>query len=369
MRAKKVLINAMHLRGNFSGVHRYTEHLLRHMENSDLQIDSLQPIDRTTTSNLFPKTLPRLNRVWYEQIRMNRDFRSGEYGLYHATNYILPLFWQGPSVLTVHDTIALDFPELCKDETALYYGLMLRHSIEKSNRVLAVSEQVRQDIMRHAHIPKERIMVTQLGVDPAFKRRPFQEDLARVRKKYDLPTSYFLFVGNLEPKKNLSRLIEAFHHLLPQLDESFQLVMAGQKGWKYMDIFKTIERLKIQSRVRLLDYVPQKDLPALYHQASVFAFPSLYEGFGLPAIEAMACGTPVLISDRGALPEVTGGFARQVNPLDVHEISIGLFEQLTQSKQERLIDAQEWVKQYQWAKTAEKTLTVYNEVLENAVFA
>lgn len=360
MTAKKVLLNAMHLSGNFSGVHRYTEKLIRHLRNSKYHIEPIQPLNGAATSRL-----PRIKRVWYEQTKLDKDFKSGNYDLYHATNYVLPLFWKAPSVLTVHDTITLDYPELCKNDTAIYYGLLLKKSIRKAKKVLAVSEQVKQDIIRHTNISENRVKVSYLGTDPDLQHRPKEEELKRVREKYNLPERYFLFVGNLEPKKNLSRLVEAFHLLLPELHEKDQLIIVGQRGWKYQSIYKTIERLKIQSRVKLLGYVPQADLAALYKLASVFAFPSLYEGFGLPAIEAMACGIPTLVSNRGSLPEITGGFARQVNPLDVSDISMGLFEQLTQSNQERIRSAHQWARKYNWENTASTTVEAYEEVLKN----
>ncbi len=365
---KKILLNALHLSGNFSGVHRYTENLIQHLITVNLQIDPIKPGKFANSGNCDPgkkQSFHRLRRVWYEQTQMNRDFRLGKYDLYHATNYILPFYWQAPSILTVHDTISLDYPDLCKNETAIYYGLLLKRSIRNARKVLVVSKKVKQDVIRHTGVEEEKVKVTYLGIDPNIFLPTKVEKSDGIRKQYNLPEKYCLFVGNLEPKKNLSRLIEAFHQVLPNLDENYSLVIVGQPGWKYQSIFETIERLKIQSHVMLLGYVAQKDLSALYQQASVFVFPSLYEGFGLPVIEAMACGTPVLVSNRGSLPEITGGYARQVDPLDIHSISKGLFDLLKTPDQKNIHAAQHWVKQFNWGKTASETLTTYEEVLNS----
>lgn len=361
MPANKVLVNAMHLRGNYSGVHHYADHLISHLGNSGLKIDLAKPKERTAING---KYLPRIKRVWHEQFALRRNYRVGNYDLLHATNYVLPIFWRVPSVLTVHDTIALDFPKLCKNETVVYYGLLLKKSIKAARKVLVVSNQVKQDIIRHTGISPNNIKITYLGVDKSFSKVS-GGDLKRVKKQYELPDKFFLFVGNLEPKKNLKRLIEAFHNVLPHISEGHTLVIAGEKGWKYQPIFDTINQLKIQSNVKLLGYVPQNDLPALYQLASAFVFPSLYEGFGLPVAEAMSCGTPVLISNRGSLPEITGGYARQVDPMSVESISKGLFDLMNESNELQIKAARERAKFFTWEKTASNTLATYEEILNS----
>jgi glycosyltransferase involved in cell wall biosynthesis len=241
----------------------------------------------------------------------------------------------------------------------LYADIMAR-----ADRIIADSAYTKADILRFYSIPEERIDVVPLGVDvPA--RSIGGEEVRAVRARYGIPTPYLLHVGRIETKKNLRRSLEAFAEVRKQSAEVVQFVLAGTPGPGAEEVFRTIERFNLSEAVHLAGYVSQEDLPALYSGALAFLFPSLYEGFGMPVLEAMACGTPVLTSNVTSLPEVAGDAALLVDPLDVDSIVRGMLRLL---EEPRLRDAYvrkglERVKEFTWERTARETLAVYRKTL------
>jgi len=374
----KILINALLLNSRFSGVQFSTENLLLSLAKIDSPLQELEVLlpadypgqfkDRQyvrSHKTLFPAAR-RLKRIFYEHFRLPGLLRKEKAQLYHATGYILPWFLKTPNVLTVHDLIALDYPQYCKNENALYFRLCLPRSIKRADRIIAVSYTVKEDILRRFKIDPEKIDVVYHGVDASFKKIVAGQILERVRNKYHIPQQYILFVGNLEPKKNLVRLIDAFLLLKKKNAIPHKLLIVGQDGWKSEAIHKRLERSGDTSDIVFTGYVDNEDLPAIYSMAALFAFPSLYEGFGLPVLEAMACGTPVLISDRGALPEIAGNIFPQVDPTSVPDIAAGMLKCLTDEvlRARNIRYGLERVKTFTWENTAWQTLEVYNSLTQ-----
>ncbi len=360
MKMYKILINGLQLSDQNTGVQYYTRNLYleflkqydRHYNFHLLQVSSS---DFQTQKN------NRYRRILFENFSLPVNFRRHNFDLYHSPSYVLPYFANIPSVLTIHDLLTLDCPELCQNGSVLYFKFLLPLSVKKANKIIAVSNTVKKDILRHFNIPENKIEVIYHGVSPVFKK----SSDTTVLKKYHLPEKYILFVGNIEPKKNLERLIRAFDLLKKNTALPHKLVIAGKKGWKYKPVFDSIAGLKIAKEVIFTGYVPESDLPAVYSMADLFTFPSLYEGFGIPPLEAMACEIPVLISSQGALPEITGGRCLQVNPFDVHEIAGGINRLLTDDhlRKKSVTAGKEWVKQFTWEKAAEETLRIYEQVI------
>jgi glycosyltransferase involved in cell wall biosynthesis len=274
---------------------------------------------------------------------------------------VLPYFWNAPSVLTVHDLIALNSPEYCSRQNALYYKKFLPQSILKAKRIIAVSSTVKRDILEKYDIDPEKIEVVYHGVDPRFKKVEDPHILSNIRKQYRLPDKFILFVGNLEPKKNLERLIEAYGKLKSDSALDHKLVIAGHAAWKFNTIFKKVEALKLSSSVIFLGYVDEGDLPSIYSLTDLFVFPSLYEGFGLPVLEAMACETPVVCSKKGALPEVTGNLAAQVDPYSIADMAEKMYHQLNSKDPNKVKKSREWASGFTWEKTAKATIDVYEK--------
>ncbi len=357
----KILINGLQLDSKNTGVQYYAQNLYQEMCKSIPNTFNihLHCIPHKGTPNLIGK---RYGRVFYENTRLPTYLSKNNYTLFHSPNYVLPYFITTPSVLTVHDVLAIERPRLCQDSSVVYHKLLMGRSIRKAAKIIAVSNTVKQDILRHFNVPEAKIQVIYNGVSAIFKKT--LDPL--LLRKYSLPENYVLFTGNIEPKKNLERLIRAFHILKKDTSIPHKLVITGKKGWKYNGVFKTVEELVCGNEIIFTGYVPESDLPALFSMASLFAFPSLYEGFGIPPLEAMACEVPVLVSNKGALPEVTGGKCLQVNPYNVEDIAMGMYKLLTnhQLRERTILEGKGWANQFTWKEAASKTIKLFERVLD-----
>lgn len=307
----------------------------------------------------------RFLRVAWEQFGIPRYLkRIASKAVYHSPAYILPLHCPPASIVTVHDLIALQQPELCQNSTRKYFHRLLPGSVRKSDTIVAISHKVKQDLLDQFGIDSDKVKVIHNGVKPAFFQPQPPESAQGLRQKYGLPERFILFVGVLEPKKNLPRLLRSFCYLKERGRLRHKLVIAGQKGWKYDAIFKAIEKHKLGSHVHLTGFFPEADLPGLYALADLFVFPSLYEGFGMPVLEAMAAGTPVVCSNRGALPEVSGGAAVMVDPCDESALAAAIEQTLSDEDLRENLGAKglERARQFSWARTAQQLLETYRSV-------
>ena len=266
--------------------------------------------------------------------------------------HVLPLIHPLPSVVTVHDLGYRHFPEAHPLMQRLYLDWSTRFSARAATHVIADSEATKSDLMRFYNIPAEKITVIYPGRDESLQ----PVDPAPVRAKYNLPEEYILHVGTLQPRKNLLRLIEAF--ILHPSREAFILVLAGRPGWLSAPILAKVR--EHAPLVRLLDYVPDEDLAGLYSGARVFVFPSLYEGFGFPLLEAMACGTPVICSNTSSLPELAGDAALLVNPTDTDALASTINRVLSEPNLRAMLVEKgfEQVKKFSWEKAARETMGV-----------
>jgi len=258
-------------------------------------------------------------------------------------------------VLSVLDLTHLYFPQTMANYNLLIHNLFFLSSLKNSNHIITISNFIKKDLIEHFHIPSEKITTVYLGVDDKFHMIEKEEVLSALNQ-FSITRPYILSVGTIEPKKNYIRLLQAYKALKTDLD----LVIVGQKGWKANDIFKTIDKLGLKERVKILGYVQIDDLPYLYNGAEVFVFPSLYEGFGLPLIEAMACGVPVICSNTSSLDEIGGDAALKFNPESIDEL-VSQIENLinNQTLKETLRNkGRERAKQFTWDKTAQQTLAV-----------
>lgn len=309
----------------------------------------------------------RLYRILWENFFMPFVLKSRGIDLYHSPGYVLPLFSFVPSVVTVYDIIALRFPQWCKKSNVIYYKRFLPYAVRRAKRVIAISGTIKEELIRYLRVPGEKVSVIYPGIDSSFRPIEDTEILSRVRSRYNLPKRFILFVGNLEPKKNLKGLLGAFCKVKTCRDVEHKLVITGKKGWKYTDVFKAVEDNGLTDDVIFTGYCRQEDLPALYSMANLFVFPSLYEGFGIPPLEAMACSTPVLASDRGALPETTGGSALLVNPENIDDMARGMISLLFDEDMRRsyVLKGKKWAEQFTWERTAKETLKVYEEVISS----
>jgi len=304
----------------------------------------------------------RLARILWEQLCLPGVARRAGVELLHAPGYVMPLRWRGPCVLTVHDLLTLTHPQWCKRGNVQHFRLVLPSSLRRAGRIVVTSKTVAREVRAQPGVASEKVRVIPLGVAENFVPAPPQEQ-ERVRQRYGLALPYLLTVGNLEPKKNLAGTLEIFARLVERVPH--QLIIAGGRGWGDPRPWRhTLEEL-LPDRVKLLGYVPRQDLPALYSGAELYLQLSWYEGFGLCPLEAMACGTAAVVSNRGALPEVAGPGARIVDPADqVH--SAEAIERLLRDEAIRRQQAQvgqEYVAKFTWQKHARQLVELYQEVL------
>ncbi|MCU0498846.1 MAG: glycosyltransferase family 4 protein [Anaerolineae bacterium] len=317
---------------------------------------------KETLSPVFP----RLNCLTpchhrYERTLLGLELSPHRFDLLHSPDFIPPRWGARRYVITVHDLAFLLFENLQTAASLRYYRDQLASSLAQASQVITVSHATKADLLRLFDVPENRITVIWNGVHPRFQPLDPVTIESHLSAYPQLPREYLLFVGTIEPRKNLPTLLKAYH----QLRDAPKLVLAGQKGWLSEETFQTIADLELQDAVILLSEIASEHLPALYNRALIHLFPSIYEGFGLPVLEAMACGTPTISSDRGSLPEVIGSAGLMVDPENVDAIADAIQQLLTdRALADRLrADGLVWVKQFTWEQCARQTLGVYATAL------
>lgn len=283
--------------------------------------------------------------------------------LYHATEHLLMPLRHVPTVLTVHDLIFKLFPRYHKRLNYWFLNAAMPLFVQRADAVIAISQATRRDLIAHYGTPPEKITVVYEAAAPCF-RPPAAEAVTAVRARYGLPERFLLTVGTIEPRKNLVRLLEALVRLRRD-DPELHLVVVGSRGWLYEGFFRRRAELELEKAVHLPGYVPDADLPAFYGAATVVVMPSLYEGFGLPVLEAMACGAPVVSSHAASLPEIGGAAARYFDPTDVEEMTAVLAQVLADAelRAEMRAAGLEQAARFSWERAARETMAVYERVL------
>jgi len=277
--------------------------------------------------------------------------------------YIAPPFGRTPVVNTVHDLAVLRLPHLFRKREVWRQRLLLARAVRRAAKVLTGSEYCKDDIVRAFGVRPARVVVTPYGVDDRFRRVEGAERDA-VLRQYGIQPPYLLFVGNIQPRKNLLGLLDAFGLLKERERIPHRLVVVGRKAWLYADVFARVRELDLETQVHFTGSVPDADLPALYSGADALVYPSLGEGFGLPPLEAMRCGTPVVVSNRPALPEILGDAAIMVDPAQPADIARGTLAVLRDAGVRGGLVARglERARRYRWEETARRTLAVFEEV-------
>jgi glycosyltransferase involved in cell wall biosynthesis len=267
-----------------------------------------------------------------------------------------------PIVITVHDIAHIRFPDLLNKSRQVYKRYILNLSIKMADVIIVDSCSTKRDIIEFFNIDEKKIRVVHLGVESRFQRISNVEDY-RTRK--NLPSKIILHIGTLEPRKNVVTLINAFKKLRESGIKDYTLVIAGEKGWLYKKIFEEIKSSNVEQSIILLGVVEDEDLPMLYNCADLFVFPTLYEGFGLPPLEAMACGIPVITSNTSSLPEVVGNAGIMVDPNNVESLSNAMYRVLQDKELRHRMsrDGLKRSKMFTWEKMASEVKKVYEETL------
>ncbi|HET7035356.1 MAG TPA: glycosyltransferase family 1 protein [Thermomicrobiaceae bacterium] len=351
-----------------AGVSRYIEHLLAALpaaapedeivvfagrETSE-RADALDPALRWSVSRL-PTTRPEIRILW-EQLAAPPRLARERIDLVHAPVNVAPLLAARSTVVTVHDLAFLRYPEQYPGAKQRYLRWMTRRTVEHAARVIAVSEHTRRDILSSYHVAPERVVVVPNGVGPEFRPAGDSDETQALRAAHGLPPEFVLFVGTLQPRKNLIGLLRAW----ARVESDAPLVIVGAPGWQYQPIFDEVRALGIGERVIFTGYAG--DLAPWYRAATVFVYPSLYEGFGLPVIEAMACGTPVVTSNLSALPEVAGDAALTVDPEDRDALAGAIARLLGDAELRASLRERGLARagHFSWERTARETAAVYH---------
>lgn len=378
----RILLNGTPLLTPLSGVGRYvhaTAEAMRKLESNDQFFFfyngywSSHLKDQPSTTVQTARNLGRRFGPLYTASRMALEgafqltHRFGRFDLYHETCFV-PFRFKGPTIVTVLDLSFYHFPETHPPERLRFLKDFFYSRLSRASHFITISEFVRDEMVKHLGLSPKKITVTYPGVDTDFHPRA-PKDMGILRTRYGLDLgNYLLFVGNLEPRKNVPLLLRAYARLARPLRRKYPLVLVGANGWLQEGLMDEIDQLGIAEDVKRVGYVPLSDLPTLYSGATVFIYPSLYEGFGLPPVEAMASGCPVVVSSGGSLPEVVGNAAAIVEPLDSENLSRtieGILEDpvlRSKMRESGLNKARE----YRWDHCARATVDVYHRVAENS---
>jgi glycosyltransferase involved in cell wall biosynthesis len=361
-----------------TGVGAYTFNLIQHLSRLDRENryvlfyshhlnvrPNIPKIENPNFESRFFRIPNKLLNLSWGTIKLPKiDWLVGEVDLYHSPNYNLNVLARGKSVMTIHDLNFLAYPRFTISSCKWHYAFKIKSYARKVDAIIADSFSTKDEIIKYLKIPEDKIRVIHLGCSGSFQPLPASERLGETEEKFKIKGDYILCVGTLEPRKNLKGLIQAYAQSRAKKD--FLLVLAGGKGWKYEHIFRLVDKLQLQERVIFTGYVEEADLPGLYQGASLFVYPSLYEGFGLPPLEAMACGLPVIVSHTTSLPEVVGDAGVYVDPNDVEQIAFSIDTVLSDSELRRTLIQRglERVGLFSWEKTAKETLRLYEQVVE-----
>lgn len=374
---------ARNLVNSISQIDSENEYLLFYRRG--IKRDNLEVGDNFNKGNVLlkrPKRLHRLDQIMDQSLLPIQILLNGKIDVFHSLSSVTPYLKACKSIVTVPDLIPFVLNEKKIDRLLLnlrFKEWLWVKSLRKADRIITFSENSKKDIMKLLVIPEEKIEVIYLSADTRFGPVRDRQVIAEIMGRYSVNQKFVLYVGGFSGHKNIERLIRAFYQLSLPSDDEWQLVLAGKLPDEKIEnaddrtinepvrkIRSLVTKLGLDAKVIFTGFVPEKDLPALYSAASIFVFPSLYEGFGLPPLEAMACGTPVVASNSSSLPEVIGDAGVLVNPFSIDEITSAVRSVLKNKSRQREMSCKgvERAKRFSWEETARKTLKVYRQVHE-----
>ena len=359
-----------------TGVGWYLHELLNNIDRSEIEIigNYFNFLNRHDYSKSLSNLDLKYNKLQYVPYRIykiltekynvsyNLFFRK-KTDIYHFTRYILPNNIKGKVILNIYDLVFEKYVETMESKNRESFKRSFYKSVKRADQIITISESSKNELVEILKVPENKIHIVQPGIDFQKFNTKNSEVTKNVILKYSLPEDYILYLGTLEPRKNISSIIRAYGSLRNNNKITEKLVIAGKKGWLFSEIFDLIKSLDLGNEVILTDYVDESDKPAIYQNAKLFVFPSLYEGFGMPILEAMAAGIPVITSNTSAMPEVVGDAAILVNPLSIEEISEAMLELMNNDKlsNELISKGFDQCKKFTWSNSANKLVEIYKK--------
>jgi glycosyltransferase involved in cell wall biosynthesis len=298
-------------------------------------------------------------RIW-RHTNLPYQALFSESNITHFFNYIVPPKVNGDVITTIYDMSYKLYPDTLDKKNLKRIIRDINYSVERSTLILTISESAKKEIIDEFKVNAECVKI----IYPSFDTVKSNESFSSIAKKFNIPSKYILFVGNLEPRKNIPMLINSFAALKKGSGLDYHLVIAGQKGWQYESIFKTVEDQKLSEHVTFTGFISSEDKSALYKNASLFVYPSLYEGFGIPILEAMSSGVPVICSNTSSMPEAAGNAAFLVNPERQDEIEDAMYQMLTSAtlRNEKVELGYKQAEKFSWDKSAAELIQIYQEL-------
>jgi glycosyltransferase involved in cell wall biosynthesis len=351
-----------------AGIGQYILHLVDGLAKVDKKNEYVLLQSRKDDTTILQQPNFRRVSLWtpshhrLERYSLNVELMRLGLDVLHSPDFIPPHRPACRSVITVHDLAFLLYPHFLTKESARYYG-HIDQAVRWTDHIIAVSESTKRDTIQHLGVPEEKITVVYEAANPIFRPLDRQDAHAEVRNRHGVDGPYVLFVSTIEPRKNVPSLVRAIHQLMGCYKEDVRLVLAGGRGWLFEDAFAVVEELKLDGRVHFLGRVSSEDLLYLYNAAEMLAHPAFYEGFGLPPLEAMACGLPVIVANVASLPEVVGDAGLLIDPHDVDELTVAMWRLLNDGELRQELRAKGLAQagRFSWERAARETMAIYEQ--------
>ena len=351
-----------------AGIGQYILHLVEGLAEVDHENDYVLVQSRKDDTTILEKSNFRRVSLWtpshhrLERYSLNVELMRLGLDVLHSPDFIPPHRPACKSVITVHDLAFLLYPHFLTKESARYYG-HIDQAVRWTDHIISVSESTKRDTIQHLGVPEEKITVVHEAASSIFQPLDGAEAKEQVRNRFGVDGPYILFVSTIEPRKNVPSLLRALYQLVTCYKEDVRLVLAGGRGWLFEDAFAVVDELELDDRVHFVGRVTSEDLLYLYNAAEMLAHPAFYEGFGLPPLEAMACGLPVVASNEASLPEVVGDAGQLIDPHDVDELTVSMWRVLNDSelREQMREKGLRQAGRFSWERAARETMEIYRK--------